>query len=762
MNNEPKIYPISDNSADNSEADHSDDHGAALDIPPACEEENEAAWDEQAIAQEPPRDILTIGMGIICVLLGLVWTGGYISVNRTIWAEGFTPNVLVSLINGWVGPIIVLLIAYALISRRRRADARYFERQVTDISEASHLLDERLRATNTELSMAREFLNNQSTQLESLGRTAIERLTERAENIRLMIDGSDQAMQSIAKVSAAAEKNLNALRTHMPVVITSAKDMTSQIGNAGNTAQTQLRDMIAGMKKVNTFGKATSEYVPIIESRISEAVAKWQEQISAIEASSARSGQHLSENAQQASRMLHEQEQTSLDAFRQFKEDFGSQLSDAAKQLEANLSEYRDAIANMAEQRAAESDAITNSVTDLGAQLATLREHMTVLDSGASDQVAKMAFSMTALNEQMASVNGLLETSSQATQSLTGHADTLAQRAKTLSTQLGDTLETEAKALADTLARSEAHSQQSRQELTAMMDQGQQLQKLLEDNALSLTIHEQHIEMVGGKLGSLGEEQSASILTIDEHLKTVEQRMQSLSSEGKDTLSAAFKDIQDNAAQRLADVEQQLMAVTQTLATTMGERSQQVLETAMRDKSEEVLGKLQLSLNKALGATREASVSLVDQLSKVDALAGNLEARVEQARERAELRTDQEFTRNMALITESLNSAAIDITKILSNDVTDTAWSAYLKGDRGVFTRRAVSLLNTGEVREIAQHYEYDTEFQATVNRYIHDFEAMLRDLLSTRNGEAISVTLLSSDMGKLYVALAQAIERFR
>ena len=48
------------------------------------------------------------------------------------------------------------------------------------------------------------------------------------------------------------------------------------------------------------------------------------------------------------------------------------------------------------------------------------------------------------------------------------------------------------------------------------------------------------------------------------------------------------------------------------------------------------------------------------------------------------------------------------------------------------------------------------------MNHYIHDFEAMLRQLLSTRDGNALGVTLLSSDMGKLYVALAQGIERLR
>ena len=58
--------------------------------------------------------------------------------------------------------------------------------------------------------------------------------------------------------------------------------------------------------------------------------------------------------------------------------------------------------------------------------------------------------------------------------------------------------------------------------------------------------------------------------------------------------------------------------------------------------------------------------------------------------------------------------------------------------------------------------YEDDRNFSDHVNQYIHDFEAMLRQLLSTRDGHALGVTLLSSDMGKLYVALAQAIERLR
>jgi len=73
-----------------------------------------------------------------------------------------------------------------------------------------------------------------------------------------------------------------------------------------------------------------------------------------------------------------------------------------------------------------------------------------------------------------------------------------------------------------------------------------------------------------------------------------------------------------------------------------------------------------------------------------------------------------------------------------------------------------VRLLDSGEAREILQHYENEPDFRDQVNRYIHDFEGMLRRVLADRDGTPLGVTLLSSDMGKLYVALAQSIERIR
>jgi DNA anti-recombination protein RmuC len=198
------------------------------------------------------------------------------------------------------------------------------------------------------------------------------------------------------------------------------------------------------------------------------------------------------------------------------------------------------------------------------------------------------------------------------------------------------------------------------------------------------------------------------------------------------------------------------------LAERIGEHSSEAIERVIRLRATEAIGELEQAAAHASGVGREAARQLRDQLAKVDELAGNLESRVARARSQAEEQVDNDFARRVALITESLNSNSIDIAKALSNDVTDTAWASYLRGDRGIFTRRAVRLLDNSEAREIAEIYDRDHDFREHVSRYIHDFEAMLRTMLSTRDGHALGVTLLSSDMGKLYVALAQAIERLR
>lgn len=287
-------------------------------------------------------------------------------------------------------------------------------------------------------------------------------------------------------------------------------------------------------------------------------------------------------------------------------------------------------------------------------------------------------------------------------------------------------------------------------------------------NAALATLQDAGASAIGNletfRLGLSGtaDEQLAALAALREQFAAARAENSALAESVSSELGAAIEQLRQASGAMLADLENGQATRIAALAERIGEESAASIDRAITARTAEAVANLDNATMRSAEASREAMANLRDQLARVHELTSNLETRAARAREQVEEQVDNDFSRRMALITESLNSHAIDIARALSTEVTDTAWASYLKGDRGVFTRRAVRLVDNGEARSIADLFESDHEFREHVSRYIHDFEAMLRQMLSTRDGHALGVTLLSSDMGKLYVALAQAIQRLR
>lgn len=270
------------------------------------------------------------------------------------------------------------------------------------------------------------------------------------------------------------------------------------------------------------------------------------------------------------------------------------------------------------------------------------------------------------------------------------------------------------------------------------------------------------VESLHGRFEERSRAHAERIDELQVSLRALADESAGLAERSQGDLRGAIETLREAVRGVTAELGEGSANMVGQLAARIGEESAEAIDRAVRLQTAQAIGQLEQSAAHASGVSREAAIQLRDQLAKVDELTGHLENRVSHARQRAEEQVDNEFARRVALITESLNSSSIDIAKALSSEVTDVAWASYLKGDRGIFTRRAVRLLDNSESRAVAQIYENDSDFRQHVSHYVHDFEAMLRQLLSTRDGHALSVTILSSDMGKLYVALAQAIERLR
>jgi len=812
----------------------------------------------------------------ICAVLG--WTVLFALANMDMMREGGSTLQWTAWLRDWAIPPALIALCWLVAMRNSRAEAARFGDTARMLSDESSRLELRLTTVNRELSLAREFIAAQSRDLDSLGRVATERLSQHAERLASLIHDNGTRIDAIGDVSTAALENMEKLRGQLPVIASSAKDVTNNIGNAGRTAHGQLDVLISGFKKLNEFGQASERQVLTLRDLVNECIGEFTRQTDQLGTIADQRFAALAESGEQVRTQLDGQEVEALAAIRSRAAALGTELVEARALLDAHEA---DSITSLRARLNAVRDESTALVRSLregeSGALDAWREAITQLEENLREAIAKVgdidAKAMESARTRLAELSSeaaqvderLVERDRMFSQELEQRQADFDQRHEAFLAKLGDQMAAFDEATTVQRGAQNAHLEALSarhddvgtrlsafsSQLSALAEQGEIVEgklgsgaaniaqyleasgtaiagadsavAVLTDNAVRLLeliqASVQHtsenlpqaigisegrlskieervraVHSLSGEAASRGESllaqaaQSRDILIgaseqigllhaqVSEgqaqhtgsltQLQSAIDRIRTDSLEiaelAQGQLTLAIEQLNTSAREAVTGVESMSAEAISALAGRIGAESGAAINAALRDRATQLAGQLEEASAKAAGASRDAAMQLRDQLAKVNELAGNLERRVAHARNRAEEQVDNDFARRVALITESLNSNAIDLARALDSDVTDTAWAAYLKGDRGIFTRRAVRLLDASEAKAVARHYENDRDFREHVSRYIHDFEAMLRQLLSTRDGHALGVTLLSSDMGKLYVALAQGIERLR
>ena len=815
---------------------------------------------------------------LVAVALVLGWSGFFGWANLPAARAGAAPAQWAEWLVAWSVPVLLVLTGLLLALRTSAREAGRFADIARGLSGESARLEARLVTVNGELSLAREFVAAQSRDLESLGRIAVERLSQHAEKLAALIHDNGAQVEAIGTVSASALENMDKLRAQLPVIANSAKDVTNNIGSAGRTAHAQLQDMVTGFHRLNEFGQASERQVATMREGVDAAVTEFTRQaellgeISAqrfaaladegirfraqldddevaafaairtraaalsdeLALSRAHSAEHesaahealaarlakLRDEAATVSTALREGEAGAIEAWRgslsaitgeargvwaELERLDGEAIAAAAARLadlttsaealhgsiaarsgelsediwarraeletagrsaiegqRSRLGEIDAAIQAQRERHLAQSRELAEHSDAIGERLGLFTETVATLGAHGDDVVARLDQALALLAERLAASREALAGTDGAVAALTDDSVRLLELIQASATHTREQLPQALTGAEDRLKGIESTVFLLRDALGEAGARGQALSDHILATRAGLGEAAGELQTLHGGLEDKTRLHHAQIAAIRAELAQARGESEALAGQVQDTLQAAIDRLSAAAREAANDVASGSESALDAVAARLGEKSGLAIETAMAGQTEAVVGRLEAAVAGAASAAREAAIAMRDQLARVDELAGNLERRVEHARNRAEEQIDGDFARRVAVITESLNSAAIDIAKALSSDVTDTAWASYLRGDRGIFTRRAVALLDGTQARAVAQHYEADRDFRENVNHYIHDFEAMLRNLLSTRDGNALGVTLLSSDMGKLYVALAQGIERLR
>ena len=696
------------------------------------------------------------------VTLTIGWTAYFVWTYLPLIKDGLKGEYLITLISIWATPAMFLAILWLLVMRSSRAEAFRFRDVALSLRKESEALEMRMRTVNEEISMARSFLAQNARELETVGKQSSQSLMEAAQILTAALLDSDEKAKTLETVSNAATTNLEQLRKHLPVVTSAAKDVTNQIGSAGNNAQLQIKSLIAGLARIGEVGTSTRAYIDDVGNR-ADAVSEQLGNISRETADSLNEASLLAEKrASAAAKLLDVAAQNMSSQVGNVTSELSQLLSDNRAKIEENVGLLKKAMGEIALQSQEEKNRIASIIGDIENHLSASAATISEIDKAATDQTAKLAFAVSALGVSAKEVNSELDGSHSRTEQLLERADGLLSSLNRINAEIAENIP--------------ASIGQVGLQISGTTDQ----LSAATGSARDLNAQSSELLKVASSLSALIDEQSAKIGIImqdsDEHFAARHEQADALSATLNETRALIesithvtegalvssllrVREVTEGAVQDSRKiVENELTHVADRLA----DQNRIALEGAVENQLKAMNEQVQNAIERNISLSESSTAQLTTQLKELDELADNLEKRITESRNSFDGIDDDSFARRMVLLTESLNSTSIDVAKILSNEVTDTAWAAYLKGDRGVFTRRAVRLLDAGESRAIATHYGQDAEFREHVNRYIHDFEAMMRILLSTRDGNAICVTLLSSDVGKLYVALAQAIERLR
>lgn len=728
-------------------------------------------WDEEAPLSGRWRRRVAVLAGL---LLALTWLGtlGY---QRLMALSGRLPTLDQGLdfIATASAPLALIAVLWLIAMRSGKGEERRFRKTSDAIQTEVQRLEALLAHVSARLDASRLALAEQSDTLLGMGDKAANRLSSIARAMESEIETVSRHTQALTGSAAAARGDLAVLLANLPKADVQTRQMAAALKEAGLTAHEQAGALDAQLSLLTTRGREADEIA-------GNAAQKLAAHLSRVEGVSEVAGARLEEAAGQMTGAVDqalERASQALESARQGMEAQGAAMmalveqsqvalvrtgAESTDQLAQRVAAIGEQIDAIAKSLASQDQVGQNLVTRLQTDLDTVEQRFALLESGGLTRTERLGTAIKALSNHADDLKV----------ALAGGGDTansLVERVESLMTALDAAAREMDETLPAAYARLETRAHET---MAAVAAATPLVSQITETAAAALDrLGETEAMLVRQKeamasLSSLGETQFA------ESRKTADALAASIAAATADAerlaqgaapqLVEALLRVRETASQASEHARTALAEVIPQSAEALGARSKDALAEALTAQVETQMAEIAGTTERAVEAAQKATDRLMRQMLTISETSAALEARIAEAREQVEDSDQVNFARRVALLIESLNSTAIDVNKILSNDVTDTAWASYLRGDRGIFTRRAVRLLNSGEVREIARHYEVDAEFREQVNRYVHDFEAMLRNVLATRDGSPLSVTLLSSDTGKLYVALAQAIERLR
>lgn len=716
------------------------------------------------------RMVLGWALGVLAAL----WIGYTAwSAGRALGSVALTSPALAQWVAVAAGPLALLGLVWLMFGRTRRKEAEQFTRAVVTMRAEARSLEGLLAVLAARIGENHQALGQMSGQLMTLGEEAAQRLGGVARDFEAGTARLAEHGAALDRAAEMARSDLGVVLADLPMAEERTRALAETLRGAGGEAGRQASLF---EERVATLTDRTRE----ADGAITEAAGRLVTHLTHIESSSAAARAQVADSSEahrgeiegllaHAAAAL-ESIRQGIDAqaaavaalVTQSSAGLGRAGQESAEALGTRLTRAAAAIDGLSARIAEQERASQRLVADLDSGLVSVDQRFLHLTQEGDHRAAAMLGALTRVRGELTSLGEQAGGHDELVAGLASRTERMRDAIAGLSTDVRGVLGQALDEAEDSARRVAEQAVAAQPAIGWVRDAALEASDRLASGGSAIeTQHERLAELMAAVDGGVGLAERR-LTGLGEAIAGASADATRLSNETGPALIDALNQVREAASHASERARAAIAAVIPESASALSAATRQALEDAVQASVTDQLRDVERVAARAVDAAHAASERLTRQMLTIGQSASALEAHVERNQELQRQHDSDEFAKRVSQLIDSMHSASIDVGKILADEVDEKAWNSYLKGNRGVFTRRAARLLGGGETRAIAQHYQGDPEFAGSVNRYVADFEAMLRRVLADRDGGMMAVTLMSSDVGKLYAALAQAVDRRR
>jgi DNA-binding ferritin-like protein len=735
---------------------------------------DEQIWTETASHPEMHGADGRAVLGGALTILAALWVGfSAWSAGRVLGGEAVSAPAIAQWVAIAAGPLGLLGLAWIMFGRTRRRETERFTRSVVAMRTEAHSLEALLAVLSQRIEDSQSALGSMADRLMRLG----DETTGRFDGITRGLDTSSERLTrsgiAVDRAAELARNDIAVLLEDLPRAEATTRAIAEQLRGIGSDSSARTADL---GQQVNALSERTREADEMVGSAAQRLVTHLTQIESAGAAAATRVGEAESSFSSALDSLLDRTART-LDEIRggidaqsaavlalveQASAGIGRAGVEAADVLGAKIGHAGSSI-NGLSTRIAEQEQISQRLfAEIDRGLTLINERFAQLAEQGDERANHFIGSLGQARHELDALAQQTGTQDHSIEALAGRTAALRQGIDQLAVEIREGLSQAIEAAETGADRVLKAAETAKPEISWMRDAAIEASTQIAASGAGIAEQQDRLTALLAAIDDGAGTSVARLSELSSALTEAPGEAGRLTAETGPALVAALLQVREAAAHAAERAREAIEGIIPESAGKLSSAIREALEEAIREGIEERLHGVETVAARAVDSAREASGRLTEQMLILGQSSAAMEKYFEDSQANQREKDSEAFARRVSLLIDSMNSAAIDVGKILSDEIDDRAWVAYLNGNRGVFTRRAVRLLGGTETRAIKAHYEADGEFQSSVNRYIHDFEAMLRRVLAERDGGMMAVTLMASDMGKLYAALSQSIERRR